>query len=44
MKRTYQPKKGKRKSRHGFLKRMSTATGSKVIQKRRQKGRKSLSV
>lgn len=44
MKRTYQPKKGKRKQRHGFLKRMSTSTGSAVIKKRRQKGRKKLSV
>ncbi|HBR71244.1 MAG TPA: 50S ribosomal protein L34 [Candidatus Moranbacteria bacterium] len=43
MKRTYQPKKGRHKKRHGFLKRMSTATGTKVIQKRRQKGRKKLS-
>lgn len=44
MKMTYQPKKGKRKKRHGFLKRMSTATGIAVIKKRRQKGRKKLSV
>lgn len=43
MKRTYQPKKGRRKKRHGFLKRMSTATGAKVIKKRRQQGRKKLS-
>ena len=44
MKRTYQPKKGRRKSRHGFLKRMSTKTGATVIKKRRQAGRKKLSV
>ncbi|HPX94089.1 MAG TPA: 50S ribosomal protein L34 [Candidatus Moranbacteria bacterium] len=44
MKRTYQPKKGRKKSRHGFLRRMSTKTGSQVIKRRRQKGRKKLSV
>lgn len=42
MKRTYQPKKGRHKKIHGFLKRMSTSTGSNVIKKRRQKGRKKL--
>lgn len=44
MKRTYQPKKGRRKSRHGFLKRMGTKKGAAVIKKRRQVGRKKLSV
>jgi len=44
MKRTYQPKKLKRKRRHGFRKRMATSTGVAVIKKRRQKGRKKLSV
>lgn len=41
---TYQPKKKRRARRHGFLKRMATKDGAKVIQKRRQKGRAKLSV
>lgn len=43
-KRTWQPKKLKRLRNHGFLKRMSTAGGKKVIKGRRSKGRKNLSV
>ncbi|MEK7103921.1 MAG: 50S ribosomal protein L34 [Patescibacteria group bacterium] len=40
---TYQPKKQKRRTTHGFLKRMSTAGGKKVVASRRAKGRKKLS-
>ena len=41
---TYQPKKRKRAKTHGFLVRSRTKTGKKVILKRRQKGRKKLTV
>ncbi|HUD09047.1 MAG: 50S ribosomal protein L34 [Candidatus Moranbacteria bacterium] len=43
-KRTYQPKKKRRATRHGFRKRMSTSDGQEVIKRRRRKGRKKLSV
>lgn len=39
---TYQPKKKKRLRVHGFLKRMSTVAGKKIVASRRKKGRKKL--
>lgn len=43
-KRTYQPKRRHRARTHGFLARMATSGGQKVLKARRLKGRKVLAV
>ncbi|MCL2335435.1 MAG: 50S ribosomal protein L34 [Endomicrobia bacterium] len=43
MKRTFQPNKDRRKKKIGFMARMSTSGGRRVLSARRRKGRKTIS-
>ncbi|MDR1511734.1 MAG: 50S ribosomal protein L34 [Endomicrobium sp.] len=43
MKRTFQPNRDRRKKRIGFMARMATASGRKILSAHRRKGRKTIS-